>query len=157
MGWGKRTYFNRRANEQTGITTGFASGVLSFPAEKLDVIVLTNVQTQFAGRAVKDIAGIVLGEKPVVLPEPKFCELERVDQATVLGKFVSKDTGQMEIVKRKSGLFYRWGESQDYRYLAPVSEKELYARDEFALWRWTTADSMTWEGPYGKLEFKRVR
>jgi CubicO group peptidase (beta-lactamase class C family) len=46
-GWGRRTYFERPALEQSGLHRGFAAIILTYPAEQLDIVCLMNVHTGF--------------------------------------------------------------------------------------------------------------
>lgn len=157
MGWGKRTYFGRRANEQTGTSTGFTSGMIYFPDDGLQIIVLSNIQTQFPNRAIKDIAGIVYGEEPAQIVPPKILDDSVVDQKVVLGKYTIDGSATMEILRRNGHLYYHWNSDPDMRYLAPAGKTMLYARDEFALWSWLGPDTFEWSGPYGKMTLKRVK
>jgi CubicO group peptidase (beta-lactamase class C family) len=46
-GWGKETYFKRAAIDQTGLHSGASAAILTFPAEELDVVCLSNTETGF--------------------------------------------------------------------------------------------------------------
>jgi CubicO group peptidase (beta-lactamase class C family) len=156
MGWGKRTYFGKRANEQTGISTGFTSGMIDFPNDDLRVVILSNVQTQFSSRALVEISGMVLGTDPQPLPAPKFVDIGLLDVARVLGKYTIDGKDKLEIFQKNGHLYYHWNQDADHRYLAPLGNASVYARDEFATWTWHD-NGFTWDGPFGKMELKRVQ
>lgn len=154
MGWGKRTYFGRRANEQTGISTGFTSAVTVFPGSHLRVVILSNIQSQFTNKAIVDIPGIVFGVQPKPTSVPTLRPIPRIRPHDFIGKYKTEGDDTMDIILRRGHLYYRWNGSSDYRYLAPVTSKSLYAPDESALWTWSPT-GFSWNGPFGS--FKLIR
>jgi len=63
FGWGKRTRFGREMLEQNGrIPTGYTSYVGLYPAEDLEIVVLSNVQADVTERMGVDLAAMALGE-----------------------------------------------------------------------------------------------
>ena len=81
FGWGKRTRFGRDMLEQNGrIPTGYTSYVGLYPAEDLEVVVLSNVQADVADRMGVDLAAMALGES-YSKPELRLLVTEAPDPA----------------------------------------------------------------------------
>jgi CubicO group peptidase (beta-lactamase class C family) len=62
-GWEIFQKFNRRLNRIDGRSFGFSNSMVSYPEEKVVIIVLSNIDTSGAVKIADDLSAIVFGEK----------------------------------------------------------------------------------------------
>lgn len=127
-GWGRRTYFDRLAYEQTGLVPGFSSVILTFPAERLDIVALLNTESPFFNFGAQDLAGIVFGVAPrPVPPRPEGARLPSGTLEAFAGRYQIEGGGPVFRVKLEGDcLFAAFGDPPDWRYVVPISATELY-------------------------------
>ncbi|MDQ3747417.1 MAG: serine hydrolase [Acidobacteriota bacterium] len=92
-GWSIGKKFDRQVIAHGGGIYGFATHIARFPADKVTVIVLSNVQGAPAGRISNDLAAIVFGAAYEIPKERKEIAVE----PKILGKYV----GQYELAAPK--------------------------------------------------------
>jgi CubicO group peptidase (beta-lactamase class C family) len=63
-GWEIFQKFNRRLNRVDGRSFGFSNSMVSYPDEKVCVIVLSNIDTAGAVKIADDLSAFIFGEKP---------------------------------------------------------------------------------------------
>jgi len=92
-GWGIGKKFDRQEISHGGAIFGFATEIARFPADKVTVVVLSNVEGAPAGRIGNDLAAIVFGAAYEI---PKERKEIAVDQ-----KILEKYVGQYELTAPK--------------------------------------------------------
>jgi len=88
-GWSIGKKFDRQVIAHGGGIYGFATEIVRFPADRVTVIVLSNVQAAPAGKIANDLAAIVFGAAYEIPREHKEIAVE--------SKFLEKYVGQYKI------------------------------------------------------------
>lgn len=127
-GWGVREYFDRRAIEQTGIISGFSSGVLLFPDEDLRIVFLSNIRTgKFFKTLHIDLAAIALGES---YEKPELINYSsNVPNGTeYAGTYIFPGVSSIEILPKNNLLHFEWQKFKLSTYLYPMGDDQFYNR-----------------------------
>lgn len=150
FGWGVREYHNRRAIEQSGISDGYVSGLLALVDDDIYVAMLGNIRAGLAqNRALKDVAGIVLGEQvePLDLPEISF------EGNAALGRYSGRydfpGLGAIKIEQAGVLLQFEWESFALTSFLYPTEDGQFWNRVDgtvigFEEGRNGQADAMIW-------------
>jgi CubicO group peptidase (beta-lactamase class C family) len=128
-GWSIGKQFDRQVISHGGNIFGFATHITRFPADKITVIVLSNVEGAPAGRIANDLSAIVFGAAYEI---PKERREVAVDQ-----KVLEKYVGQYELAAPKIVLNFTivngklFGElaGQTKFALAAESETDFFSKD----------------------------
>ena len=86
-GWSIGQRFDRQAIAHGGGIYGFATQVDRFPADRVTVIVLSNVETAPAGRMANDLAAIVFGARYEIPRERQAIPVEPSLLAQYVGQY----------------------------------------------------------------------
>jgi CubicO group peptidase (beta-lactamase class C family) len=105
-GWGRRRYFDRPALEQSGLFNGFSSTILTFPAEKLDVVCLLNIQTGFFNSCGKDIAAIIFRAPYKVSEKLQYVAVAPAQTEKFLGTYRARPDLAFRILRDGKDLYY---------------------------------------------------
>jgi CubicO group peptidase (beta-lactamase class C family) len=121
-GWSIGKQFDRQVIGHGGNIFGFASHITRFPADKITVIVLSNVQGAPSGKIANDLSAIVFGAAYEI---PKERKEIAVDQ-----KVLEKYVGQYELAAPKIVLNFTIVNGKLFGELAGQSKFALSAESE---------------------------
>ena len=121
-GWSIGKRFDRQLIAHGGNIFGFASYIARFPADKVTIIVLSNVQSAPAGKITNDLAAIVFGA-PYEIPKER-------KEIAVDPKVLEKYVGQYELAQPKVVLDFTLENGRLFGQLAGQSKFALSAETE---------------------------
>lgn len=162
-GWGKRTYFGRPALEQTGLHSGASAAVLTFPAEELDVVCLSNTETGFFTSCAKDVADLVLGESvpPTVVRKTTAVSGDRL--RCFEGSYRANERLAFHLEVRGTHLLFSWLDSPRDRFVRILDAHALFLPSESADLTAEERDStcnvtvFQWRSSFDQLRFAREK
>lgn len=127
-GWNIGKRFDRQVIAHGGGIYGFATQITRFPADRVTVIVLSNVQSAPAGKIANDLAAIVFGAAYEIPKERKEIALEP--------KLLEKYVGQYQVapnlvitISLDNGKLFGQIAGQSKFAISPESETVFFSRD----------------------------
>jgi CubicO group peptidase (beta-lactamase class C family) len=127
-GWGIGQRFDRQTISHGGNINGFATQITRFPADRVTIIVLSNVQGAPAGKIANDLSAIVFGAKYEIPQERKEIAVD----AKILEKYVGEYQLLPNVVFRitlDNGKLFGEVATQQKIMLAAESETRFFSRD----------------------------
>ena len=162
-GWGKRTYFGRPAIEQTGLHSGASAAILTFPAEELDVVCLSNVESGFFTSCAKDVAALALGESLPAAVIRKSAAVSADKLSCLAGNYRANERLAFNLKVRGSYLLLSWlGFQRDF-FVRTLSDRAIYVPSESADLTAEERDStcrvtsIRWKSSFDELRFVREK
>lgn len=128
-GWSIGQRFDRQAIAHGGGIYGFATQVDRFPADRVTVIVLSNVETAPAGRMANDLAAIVFGAPYEIPRERQAIPLEPSVLAQYVGQYKIASPPVDIIVTRDGGTLFAQIAGRLKLALLAESETTFFSRD----------------------------
>jgi len=128
-GWSIGQRFDRQAIAHGGGIYGFATQVDRFPADRVTVIVLSNVETAPAGRMANDLAAIVFGAPYEIPRERQAIPLEPSVLAQYVGQYKIATPPIDIIVTGDGGKLLAQIAGRLKLTLLPESETTFFSRD----------------------------
>lgn len=160
-GWGRETYFERAAIDQTGLHSGASAAILTFPAEELDVVCLSNTETGFFASCAKDVAAVVLGYS-VPLPLLRKSAEVSVDKLTCFeGDYRANERLAFNLKVSGSYLLFSWLDFPrdsfvrvlgDHALFLPSQSADLTAEERDSACR---VNAIRWKSSFDELHFVR--
>jgi CubicO group peptidase (beta-lactamase class C family) len=131
-GWGPREYTGNKLIEQSGIVEGFNAYMALFPAEKIYVVFLSNIQSGLFNRVPRDLKAVAFGGEfstpPIVTA--KRSDIELADYA---GAYRTPNIPvPLNVISEKGRLYLRWGNDAFRRSLTPIAKDKFFFRVEYA-------------------------
>jgi CubicO group peptidase (beta-lactamase class C family) len=146
-GWLIDTKFGQPRFEHGGGIMGFVTIIARYPAQKLLVVALCNLENSPVGAVGNDLAAIALGAKYVIPREPKAAQVDPAVYDAYVGQYETdisgKDKETLAISRTGDQLAYQ-PKGKPAVTLTPESETTFYARSEDAEVRFV-------KGPDGKV------
>ena len=130
-GWGRTEVAGHRGLEQTGMQTGFVASLQVFPDEDIVIVMLSNIENGLWVAWSKDLARMVFGEKPLVVPQLYDYQetLDKDRAASLLGRY-ALNVGRFVDIREVGGSL--WLYLNDYpigRYMLPLKDGDFQLRD----------------------------
>lgn len=140
-GWGRREYFGRDAIEQTGIVSGFSSGILLFSDENLRIVFLSNIRTgKFFKSLHIDLAAIALGEE-YELPKLQKYTTTMDNRSDYTGVYIFPNVSDIKIEPKNDLLYFTWEKFDLSTYLYPIENDQFYNRMDDAVMGFSRDDN----------------
>ena len=131
-GWAIDRKFGQPRYEHGGGIPGFVTIIERFPAEKLLVVALSNLETSRIEKIGDDLAAIALGQPYVVPREPKVAKLDPKLYDAYVGRYegeLADGKGKREFtVSTSSGRLMIQAKDQPKREAVPESETRFYLK-----------------------------
>ena len=128
-GWSIGQRFNRRAIAHGGGIYGFATHIGRFPADRVTVIVLSNVETAPAARIANDLSAIVFAAAYEVPSERKSITLDPSALAQYVGRYTIASPPLDVVVTRDNGALLAEVAGRLKLALFAESETTFFSRD----------------------------
>ena len=128
-GWSIDRRFDRAEISHGGGIYGFATEIARFPADRVTVIVLSNVETAPAGRIANDLAAIVFGAPYEIPRERQAITLEARVQAQYVGEYKIASPPIEIVVTQNDGQLLALIAGRLKLALLPESETTFFSRD----------------------------
>lgn len=126
FGWGTREHFGKKCILQSGFINGYASFISYYPSERLYIVALSNISSNFNEQSGKDLAAIYFKEN-YTIPEKRVEQAHgRLDRYT--GKFQWPGYKQFFIEEKDGGINWRFADEKTGTPLAPISENVFLLR-----------------------------
>lgn len=125
-GWHRDTYFGHNVLLQSGLHDGASALVATFPADQIDVVYLSNIQTGFFNDFVKDVAAILF-DRPLQQPiQRKTVTLTNQQLRAWVGTYRANDRLAFQLQARGDSLLFRWTDQTKSSYIRPTSDASLF-------------------------------
>jgi CubicO group peptidase (beta-lactamase class C family) len=153
LGWNAHeTKSHRKYLEQNGRAPGFSSHVSVFPADKLIVIVLGNLEDAAVNVLADDLAAIALGESPPP-PAPRTTVHAPVARSEEFAGTYEVDPKLLLDVRAEGGALYLRGTGGDYLPLEPTGKdsffyRQLYVKVGFRRDKSGKVEALLWNGDH---------
>ena len=128
-GWSIGRKFDRPEISHGGGIYGFATEIARFPADRVTVIVLSNVETAPAGRMATDLAAIVFGAPYEMPRERQAITLDPAVQAQYVGEYKIASPPIEIVVTQADGGLLALIAGRLKLALLPESETTFFSRD----------------------------
>jgi CubicO group peptidase (beta-lactamase class C family) len=151
-GWGARKWFNRDVIEQDGSSPGFVAHISVYPKDDVVIILLGNIRSGVVGKAGKDLAAILFGEK-YDIPAVRRPVKTRVEQyESYVGKY-EIGPGAYVSIKAAGQELYLKGPGGYYLPLEQTAEstfffKQLYVPVVFEKNKEGRVTQLLWDGNF---------
>jgi D-alanyl-D-alanine carboxypeptidase len=161
-GWGKRNYSGKPLVEQSGQTEGYTAHMALYPAEKIYLVFLNNIESGLSSRVPKDLEAVLFGGKPSSPPEAAPVPVAKNSLVELAGAYSTKEYPvPLKFEVKDAGLFMHWGEVPFLRPLIMTGKDQFFARAEYGRYDFVrdssgkvSGVSAKWDGG-GSLELKR--
>ena len=153
FGWNAHeTKSHHKYLEQSGRAPGFSSHVSVFPADKLIVIVLGNLEDAAVNVLADDLAAIALGESPPP-PAPRTSVHAPVVRSEEFAGTYEVDPKLLLDVRAEGGALYLRGTGGDYLPLEPTGKdsffyRQLYVKVGFRRDKSGKVEALLWNGDH---------
>lgn len=162
-GWGKRNYSGKPLVEQSGQLEGYTAHMALYPAEKIYLVFLNNIESGLFSRVPRDMEAVLFGGKPSSPPDPAQVPAAKNSLSEFAGAYLTKEFPvPMRFEVRDSSLFMHWGEGPFLRPLIMTGKDQFFERAEYGSYEFirdangkVSGINAKWDGG-GRLELRRV-
>jgi len=160
-GWGKRQYAGHDCIEQSGLLEGFNAYLAIYPADNIDIVFLSNIQSGMFNRVAKDLAAVVFGGTTTTPPNERAAPITDRQLGEVAGSYKASSIPlPQNLVVKNRALYLQWGHYPFLRPLSPIGDDRFFYRSEYAIvqcehdsggkisglkWTWDGADPVTFQ------------
>ncbi|MGD9589101.1 MAG: serine hydrolase [Pyrinomonadaceae bacterium] len=132
-GWGRREYGGKKLIEQSGIVEGFNSYIALYPAEKLFVVYLSNIQSGLFSRLPLDLKAAAFGGELTSPPKAQANASKSGRLEEYVGEWRTPPIPVPLNVSSKNGtLHFTFGNDPFSRPLTPLGGDRFFHRVEYA-------------------------
>jgi len=161
-GWHRDTFFGHKVLLQSGLHDGASALVETFPADQIDVVYLSNVQTGFFNDAAKDIAAILFDEPLQTPAQLGTRTLTNGQLQAWVGTYRANDRLEFQLQTEGKSLLFRWTDQTKSSYVRPTSDTSLFLPIEGAeltiensLLPTGSVQAIRWKSSFDELHFVR--